>query len=100
MWHPKTDQAPLQLPWFFTIFTLIDIISDQIFPGLGERDDERRSSYRLQMQVIILETGTGVVLAEWKNVSFFNGTVLPSRGRSNRTMTRSMVKTVKTENLK
>lgn len=28
----KPDQAPLQLPWCFTIFTLIlDTISDQIF---------------------------------------------------------------------
>lgn len=34
----KPDQAPLQLPWFFTIFTLIlDIISDQTFQDWVKR---------------------------------------------------------------
>ena len=34
----KLDQAPLQLPWYFTIFTLIlDIISDQIFQDWVKR---------------------------------------------------------------
>lgn len=56
----KPDQAPLQLPWFFTIFTLIlDIISDQTFQDWVKRGTmkgeaaivcKRRSSFWKQEQ--------------------------------------------------
>lgn len=63
----KPDQAPLQLPWFLQSSPLIlDIISDQIFQDWVKRGTMKGEAYRLQMQVIILEAGTGVVLASGK----------------------------------